>query len=61
MFDNGPRYDRSAQAAAEIVNLYLDSDRPKGEVFGSILFVILRTIYAVENDLGSDRFEPSKN
>lgn len=58
---NGPRYDRAAAAAAEIVNLHLGKDQPKVEVFSRILFIILESMYAAERELNARRFEPSDN
>jgi hypothetical protein len=57
----GPRYARAAEASAQIVNQYLNSDRPKSEIFGRILFVILAAMYQAEEELGASRFFPSEN
>ena len=76
MCDEGqsPRYHRSAQAAAEILNLHLDPSKPKAELFGKnlyaympkaeifglIQFCIFRAMDAAEDDLRC-RFTPSEN
>jgi hypothetical protein len=61
MFQEGPRYVRSAEAAATIINLYFDADQPKAEVYGKILFCILGAMYAAEEDLGLRDIRPSDN
>jgi hypothetical protein len=61
MIEEGPRYHRSAEATAAILNLYFDSERPKAELYGKILFVILAAMHAAEDDLFWCRIEPSDN
>jgi hypothetical protein len=61
MFQEGPRYQRSAEATATILNLYFDPDRPKAELYGKILFCILGAMYAAEEDLGLRNIRPSEN
>ncbi len=58
---DGPRYDWAASAAAQILNLPLAADQPKAELFGRILFIVLDSIYAAENELNALRLEPSGN
>jgi hypothetical protein len=58
---NGPRYDHAAEAAAQIVNLHLGTDKPRAEVFGNILFIVLNSMYAAERELNAQRSEPSRN
>jgi len=58
---NGPRYDYSAAAAAEILNLYFDSSQPKSILYGRILYTILNAMYQAEEDLARARREPSEN
>ena len=41
MAEPDPQYAWAAHAAAEIVNLHLNSGEPKAEAFRRILFVIL--------------------
>jgi hypothetical protein len=62
MMEEGARYARSAEAAAVIVNL-LAGDYPggKAQLYGRVLFCILRTIYQVEEDLGTRIPNPSEN
>jgi hypothetical protein len=59
--DNGPRYDWSAAAAAEILNLYFDPSQPKAVLFGRILFTILNAMYKAEEEINGIRYEPSEN
>jgi hypothetical protein len=49
---NGPRYDYSAAAAAEIINLHL---------FGRILFTILNAMKLADKELARDAWEPREN
>lgn len=56
MSDNGPRYDWSAAAAAEILNLHFGKDEPKAVLFGKILFVILDAMYKAEEELSGIRY-----
>lgn len=58
---NGPRYDWSARAAAEVLNLHLDSSQSKTVLFGRILYTILNAMYRAEEELGAARWEPSEN
>jgi hypothetical protein len=58
---NGPRYDYSAAAAAEILNLHFDSLQPKAVLFGRILFTILNAMNRAEDELKAARSEPSSN
>lgn len=58
---NGPRYDYSAAAAAEILNLHFDPSQPKAVLFGRILYTILNAMYRAEEELGWARREPSEN
>jgi hypothetical protein len=58
---NGPRYDYSAAAAAEILNLHFDPSQPKELLFGRILFTILRAMDAAQAELDRGRPEPSIN
>ena len=46
---NGPRYDHSAAAAAEILNL--DPSQPKAIRFGRILFTILEAMNRADEEL----------
>ena len=61
MSEEGPRYHRAAECAATICNLYLNTDMPKAQAYGRILYAILAAIYAAEDDLGRTRPEPSEN
>lgn len=58
---SGPRYDYSAAAAAEILNLHFDPSQPKAVLFGRILFTILNAMYRAEAELSGARWEPSEN
>jgi hypothetical protein len=58
---NGPRYDYSAAAAAEIIHLHLDSSVEKTILFSRILFTILRAMDMAEEELARARWEPSEN
>ncbi len=58
---NSPRYDYSAAAAAEILNLHFDPSQPKAVLFGRILFTILNAMNLAEEELGRSRIEPSDN
>jgi hypothetical protein len=46
---NGPRYDHSALAAAEI--LQLDPSQPKAILFGQILFTVLEAMNRADEEL----------
>ena len=58
---NGPRYDHSAAAAAEILNLHFDPSQPKAVLFGRILFTILAAMNRAEDEVRELRWEPSEN
>ena len=58
---NGPRYDYSAAAAAEILNLHCDPSQPKAVLYGRILFTILNAMNLAETELARARWEPSEN
>jgi len=58
---NGPRYDYSAAAAAEILNLHFDPTQPKEVLFGRILFTILNAMNLAEQELARARWEPGEN
>jgi len=58
--DNGPRYDHSALAAAEIVNLHLHSNEPAPVIYSKLLFLILDAMYAAERELKDAAFSRSK-
>ena len=58
---NGPRYDYSAAAAAEILNLHFDPSQPKAVLYGRILFTILNAMYLADAELNRVRFEPADN
>ncbi len=58
---NGPRYDYSAAAAAEILNLHFDPSQPKHVLFGRILFTILNAMNMAEEELARARWEPGEN
>lgn len=60
MTQDGPRYDYSAVAAAQILNT-LDTDMPKADKFGRILFIVLDAMYLAETELKQLRATPSKN
>ncbi len=57
---NGPRFDHSAAAAAQIVNL-LSADMPKAELFAKVLFLILHSMYEADGELNGIRYLPSDN
>lgn len=61
MSDNGPRYDWSAAAAAEILNLHFQADEPKAVIYGRILFTILNAMYKAEAEISGLRYVPSEN
>jgi len=64
MSGNGPRYDWSAAAAAEILNLHFDPSQPKAVLFSRILYTILNAMYRAEEELhqaGAYSQEPSVN
>jgi hypothetical protein len=58
---HGPRYDFSAAAAAEILNLHFDPAQPKAVLYGRILRTILHAVYAAEEELADARWEPGMN
>jgi hypothetical protein len=58
---NGPKYDFSAAAAAEILNLHFDPSLPKPVLFGRILFTTLNAMDAAQAELTQGRLEPSEN
>ena len=58
---NGPRYDYSAAAAAEILNLHFDPSQPKAVLFGRILFTILNAMNLAEAELRGTGWEFSEN
>jgi hypothetical protein len=58
---NGPRHNYSAAAAAEIINLHLDSSQPKPVLYGRILATILNAMHLAEEDLRQARWEPKEN
>jgi hypothetical protein len=58
---NGPRYDYSAAAAAEILNLHSDPGQPKAVLFGRILYTILNAMQMAEEELARGRREPGEN
>ena len=58
---NGPRYDYSAAAAAEILSLHFNSSQPKAVLFGRILFTILNAMNLAEEELRGSLWEPGKN
>jgi hypothetical protein len=60
-WSNGPRYDYSAAAAAEILNLHFDPSQPKAVLYGRILFTILNAMYMAEEEINAIRYEPSDN
>lgn len=59
--ENGPRYDYSAAAAAEILNLHFDSSHPKSVLFSRILFTILKAMNMAESEISRAGFEPGDN
>jgi hypothetical protein len=56
-FGNGPRYDHSAAAAAEIINLHFDPSEPKAIRFGRILFTVLEAMYRADEELRGNEHE----
>jgi hypothetical protein len=58
---NGPKYDWSAAATAEIMNLHLHSDAPTAVVFGRILFTILEAMDKADAELTRERLKISRN
>jgi hypothetical protein len=58
---HGPRYDYSAAAAAEILNLHFDTAQPKAVLFSRILFTILNAMNLAEKEREQARLEPSEN
>jgi hypothetical protein len=58
---NGPRYDYSAAAAAEILNLHFDPSLPKEVLYGRILSTILNAMNRAASEMGDGRFQPSEN
>jgi hypothetical protein len=61
---NGPRYDHSAAAAAEIINFHFDPSQPKAIRFGRILFTILEAMNRAESELAgaaAGHLEPGEN
>ena len=58
---NGPKYDYSAAAAAEILNLHFDTSQTKAVLYGRILFTILNAMYMAEAELREISWEPSEN
>lgn len=58
---NGPRYDFSAAAAAEILNLHFDPSQPKPVLYGRIVATILNAMNLAEAELSKGRCEPSEN
>ncbi len=62
MIEEGPRYVRSAEVAAAIVNL-LAGDYPggKAQLYARILCLVLDAMYLVKDDLDEGWFQPSPN
>ena len=58
---NGPRYEYSAAAAAEILNLHFDPSQPKAVLFGRIASTILNAMHRAEEELTRARLVPSEN
>lgn len=58
---NGPKYDYSSAAAAEILNLHFDASQPKAVLFGRIQFTILKAMDAAQAELKQGSLEPSRN
>jgi hypothetical protein len=58
---HGPRYDYSAAAAAEILNLHFDPSLPKPVLYGRILSTILNAMNMAEAEVRGARSEPSPN
>ena len=58
---NGPKYDYSAAAAAEILNLQFDSSQPTAILYGRILLTILNAMNMAEAELRGIPWEPSEN
>lgn len=58
---SGPRYDYSAAAAAEILNLHFDPSQSKAVLFGRILYTILNAMNMAEEELSGARWEPREN
>ena len=56
---NGSRYDHSAAAAAEILDLHCDPSQPKAIRFGRILFTILEAMNRAEQELKGVEHERS--
>jgi hypothetical protein len=57
----GPRYDRAAEAAAEIVNLHLGCAEPRAVLFARVLFCILHAMDEAGRQIDAARLEPSLN
>ena len=58
---NGPKYDYSAAAAAEILNLHFDPSQPKSVLHQRIMSTILNAWNLAEEELARARWEPSEN
>jgi hypothetical protein len=50
MIDQGPRYARSAEATATIINLMMQNDVPQSRLFGQIQLCIIEAMRRVSND-----------
>ena len=62
MIEEGPRYARSAECAATIVNL-LGGAYPggKAQLYARVLYLILDAMYRAEAELNTSRLAPSEN
>jgi hypothetical protein len=58
---NGPKYDYSAAAAAEILNLHFDPSLPKSVLHQRIMSTILNAWNLAEEELARARWQPSEN
>lgn len=61
MTGNGPRYDWSAAATAEILNLHFDPSIPKHILYARILYTILNAMHQAEAEARALRLEPGDN
>jgi hypothetical protein len=61
MMDEGPRYNESAKAAADIVNLYMNSNDPPAVKFAKILYRIKDAMDDAEREMAQFRMFVSRN
>ncbi len=61
MHGEGPRFEQSAHAARDIVNLYIKQSENSVVLYSKILYRILDAIYAAEREMAELREVVSRN